>query len=194
VQTALDEGLADPLNALPPMVLVMPDGGALEAENIFDEGASFEDMILDELIPEVERRFCVWNEAQGRAIGGISRGGFWSFSMALRHPNRFAAVGGHSPYFAPDIAPPSHDPLQLARTLPQGTPLRIYLDNASGDDGEAYILEMSNILRANNILHTYEISPSGGHDNGYWTAHVRDYLGFYGATWPKDAAQLPSCF
>jgi enterochelin esterase-like enzyme len=194
VQTAMDEGLSNPLNALAPMALIMPEGGVLQEENFFDTGQSFEDLILDELIPTVESQFCLWNDAMGRAIGGISRGGFWAFSIAFRHPGFFAAVGGHSPFFVEDNAPPSHNPLDLAYNITQTTPLRIFLDNARDDSGGPNVIALSNILRANNVLHTYEISPTGGHDNGYWTAHVRDYLRFYGADWPKDVAGLPTCF
>ncbi|MBI5930159.1 MAG: hypothetical protein HY862_12680 [Chloroflexi bacterium] len=194
VQTVMDEELADPLNPLPPMVLIMPDGDLLMQENTFDEEASYENVILDELIPAVESQYCLWTEREGRAIGGISRGGFWAISIAFRHQDLFSAVGGHSPVFDEGIAPPLNDPLQLAQTIPPTSQLRIYLDVTQTDIAEANVTALSNILRSNGVLHTYEISPTGNHDNEYWAAHVLDYLMFYGENWPRDAAELPSCF
>ncbi|CAG0988476.1 partial Endo-1,4-beta-xylanase Z, partial [Anaerolineae bacterium] len=158
VQTVMDEQLADPLNPLPPMVLVMPYGDYLMQENIFDEGASYENVILDELVPTVESQYCLWSNREGRAIGGISRGGFWSVSIAFRHQDLFSAAGGHSPVFDDDLAPPLYDPLQLAETLPPTTQLRIYLDVTQSDIAEANVTGVSNILRLNGVEHTYEIS------------------------------------
>lgn len=194
VQTIMDERLADPLNPLPPMVLIMPYGDLLMQENIFDEGASYEDVILDELIPTVESEYCLWTEREGRAIGGISRGGFWAVSIAFRHQDLFSAVGGHSPVFDEGLAPALNDPLQLAQTIPPTTQLRIYLDVTQSDIAESNVTAVSNILRLNGVSHTYEISPTGDHDNEYWSAHVLEYLMFYGENWPRNAANLPSCF
>jgi enterochelin esterase-like enzyme len=194
IQLVLDQRIGSDVNPLPPMVIVMPEGGELQESNFFEAGQSFEDLILNELIPEIERQFCVWTTADGRAIGGISRGGFWATSIAFRNPDMFSAIGGHSPFYVDDNAPPTHNPLDLANTVDATTPLRIYLDNARSDIGGENVIRLSNILRANGVQHTYEISPTGGHDNAYWAAHVSDYLDFYGRDWPVDAAQLPSCF
>ena len=69
---------------------------------------------LEELIPAVERDFCTRNDRDHRAIGGISRGGFWAYSLALRHPDIFGIVGGHSAAFDTGNAPPDSNPLELA--------------------------------------------------------------------------------
>jgi enterochelin esterase-like enzyme len=106
---AMDAGLA--LGALPPMILVMPGhgkalpstGNTLANMNSFVKGQSWESLILDELMPAIERSFCTWNDREGRAIGGISRGGFWAFSIAFRNPSLFSAIGGHSPFFDPTM-------------------------------------------------------------------------------------------
>jgi enterochelin esterase-like enzyme len=188
----MDQGLAK--GTLPPMVLVMPDGGELSELNDQPEGASYESIIIDELMPSVERDFCLWGSRQGRAIGGISRGGFWAFSIALRHPELFSALGGHSPHFDDDNAPPEINPLDLAgRVNLNKFPLRIYMDNASGDYVSANAIRMSDILRQNGIEHKYLINPTGNHDTDYWSSHVGEYLSFYGQVWPYDVSALPSC-
>src|SRR5712692_3100455 len=96
---AEDRGLA--VSALPPMILIMTAGGDLMNLNAFPDLPSWETVIVSELIPDVEKNLCTWNAREGRAIGGISRGGFWAFEIAFRHPELFGAVGGHSPFFDP---------------------------------------------------------------------------------------------
>ena len=179
---------------LPPMVLVMPDGDPLSELNDAPEGQSYEDVILNELIPTVEADFCLWGSREGRAIGGISRGGFWAFSIALRHPDLFSALGGHSPHFEIDNAPPAINPLDLATSANLiKLPLRIYMDNATNDYVGANAIQMSEILRERGIEHQYLINPTGNHDMDYWSAHTAEYLSFYGQAWPYDPAALPSC-
>lgn len=191
IQTVLDTGIND--KSLAPMVVVMPAGGIPQEDNTFAAGTSYEDMLLNELIPTLEQNFCLLNNRAGRALGGISRGGFWAFSIAFRHPDLFAAVGGHSPFFAPDNAPPSHNPLALAENAPGIETLRIYLDNAQSDSAGPNIILLSNTLRGRNVAHDYAIQPVGGHDNDYWAEHLPAYLAFYGESWIKEVAGLPSC-
>lgn len=194
VQEIMDARIFDTDNPLPPMVLVMPEGGDLQEINFFESGSSFENLILDELMPEIERQFCVWASPEGRAIGGISRGGFWALSIAFRNPDSFSAVGAHSPGIFEDNAPSTHNPLDLAFSVSADIPLRIFIDNPRSDLAADNIIALSNTLRSNNVQHTYEISPSGTHDNEYWAAHLDDYLNFYGDNWPTDPASYPSCF
>ncbi|GIV80876.1 MAG: hypothetical protein KatS3mg051_0230 [Anaerolineae bacterium] len=190
--SVMDQGIAS--GALPPMVLVMPDGGLLAELNDQPDDASFETVILSELIPALERDFCLWGSREGRAIGGISRGGFWAFSIALRHPDVFSAVGGHSPHFEPDNAGPDFNPLDLAaRPNPALSTLRIYLDHGANDYVATNVRRLSDLLRQNGIAHDYFIDPVGDHDMTYWTSHVAEYLSFYGQRWPHDIAALPSC-
>lgn len=195
-----DLGVIDVMNQsiskgnLPPMVLVMPDGGPLAELNDQPDGESWESVIVDELLPMLESGFCLWNDRQGRAIGGISRGGFWAFSIALRHPELFGAVGGHSPHFDPDNSLPVNNPLNLAASVNlEKFPLRIYMDNGASDYVGTYALRMSEILREQAIEHQYLINPTGDHTMDYWSSHVAEYLTFYGQPWPLDHEKLPSC-
>ena len=188
----MDRGVSK--GTLPPMVLVMPDGGAISELNDQPDDASYETVILDELLPAVERDFCLWGNRDGRAIGGISRGGFWAFSIALRHPDLFSALGGHSPHFQPDNAGPETNPLDLAASVNLDKfPLRVYIDHAANDYVGTFAARMAEILRERGVVLEYIINPTGEHDPAYWSAHVADYLAFYGQAWPMDVAQLPSC-
>ncbi len=193
IQKALDEGIK--LGALAPMIVVMPNFGQIGTRNTFPPDPSYETVVLNELMPAVERDFCTINNRDHRAIGGISRGGFWAYEIALRHPDVFSAVGGHSAAFDEGSAPPEFNPLELALNAPflANANLRMYLDNGADDPSGTNLQLFSSRLSSRGIAHTYVISPVGGHDDAYWSAHLQDYLTFYGHDWPTQVDTLPSC-
>jgi enterochelin esterase-like enzyme len=192
---ALDQGIR--LGALPPMILVMPYYGNIGQRNSFPPDSSYETVILDELKPTVESDLCTWNHRSYRAIGGISRGGFWAYSIAFRHLDVFGSVGGHSAVFPEGVreVPAAFNPLEIARNsavLPEAN-LRMYMDNGAGDAAASSQRQLSNRLEERAIPHTYIIHPVGEHDNEYWSSHVSEYLAFYGRDWPRGYHELPSC-
>jgi len=193
IDQALDEGIAS--GALPPMIVIMPNGGDLQNTNIFTVGASFESQILNELTPAIEQNFCTWNAREGRAIGGISRGGFWAYEIGFRHPTWFSAIGGHSATFDPNNAPPAYNPLNLAQSVSfsPGLQPRLWLDAGSDDPARPNVEAFSQTLAARHIDPGYTVYPAAQHVLSSWAAHLNDYLGFYSQTWPQDPSALPSC-
>lgn len=189
---AMDRGVSK--NTLPPMVLIMPNGDWLSETNDLPAGATYADLIVDELIPLVESDFCLWGSREGRAIGGISRGGFWAFSIAFKNPEMFSVLGGHSPHFEPDNAGESTNPLDLAQTVSlDKNPMRIYIDHGADDYVGPYAMMMEELLRSRGVQVEYVVNPVGNHTMEYWSAQVIDYLSFYGKDWPFDVTALPSC-
>lgn len=193
ITAALDQGIR--LGALAPMLVVMPDYGSIGTQNTFPPADSYETVVLDELVPAVERDFCTINDRDHRAVGGISRGGFWAYEIALRHPDVFGIVGGHSATFDPGNAPAAFNPLELALNAPflADANLRMYIDNGANDVAGTYLELFSSRLSSRGIAHTYIISPVGGHDADYWSAHLDDYLRFYARDWTTNVSELPSC-
>jgi S-formylglutathione hydrolase FrmB len=106
-----------------PLVLVMPDGGAAGFwTDWFNEGAygppRYETMFMNELMPFVEARFPVRRGRAWTGIDGASLGGFGSWKLALKHPDRFASVGSISGAVNVLVAP--NAPVHLAG--PVGAP------------------------------------------------------------------------
>jgi enterochelin esterase-like enzyme len=198
VDKKLESGLA--LGTLPPMILVMPYGGALANSNgEFGLRPTWENVVLEELLPEVERNFCTWNTREGRAIGGISRGGFWAFVIGLRNPERFGAIGGHSAFFDEDHIAKRYaaqfNPLFFVETLTIPTRLRprLYLDVGADDYARTPVESFKARLDEQQIDADFVLNPTGEHTTEYWAEHVTDYLSFYGQRWPRNPAELPSC-
>ena len=76
------------------LVLVMPEGGSSYYVNSAAKpGDRFEDYIVQDLIPDAERRFPARSDRSGRAIVGVSMGGYGAIRIAFDHPDRFAFVG-----------------------------------------------------------------------------------------------------
>jgi enterochelin esterase-like enzyme len=188
VDEAAETAIAD--GTLPPLIIVMPNGGSLANDTSGGPG-SFEALVVEELIPHVDATYCTWAAPAGRAIGGISRGGYWSLEIAFRHAALFAGVGGHSAALLDIGAGPDLDPVYTGVANPLGD-LRIYLDVGSEDWVLNSVAPLHEALAAAAIPHTWLLQP-GGHDETYWSAHVADYLAWYGETWRAAPAGLPAC-
>ena len=184
---AADAGMGS--GALPPFVIVLPFDGEI-ANNTSGGDWSFEGVVLNELIPYVESRYCIWPEPAGRAIGGISRGGYWSLEIGFRHPERFAAVGGHSAALFPDNAGPIYNPLTTG-TDPKLIGLPIYLDIGEDDWLRQGVFDLHDAMEAAGVPHEWHLNP-GAHSDAYWAEHVAEYLVWYGSHWPAEADYPPA--
>src|SRR3954471_18319421 len=78
-----------------PLMVVMPNGGRGWYTNAV-QGEAFEDDLIKDVIGFVEKNFPVKAERSGRAIGGLSMGGFGAVKLGLKHPKLFASVNSQS--------------------------------------------------------------------------------------------------
>jgi S-formylglutathione hydrolase FrmB len=76
---------------IPPMILVMPDGGTSFYMNNFDNSLRYEDFFIQEFMPYVEKTYRIRAEKRYRGIAGLSMGGFGTLNFALKYPDKFAA-------------------------------------------------------------------------------------------------------
>lgn len=89
-----DEGIAH--RTIPPMILVMPDGGVSFYINNSDGSVRYEDFFITEFIPYIESNYRIRAEKQYRGVAGLSMGGFGSLVYTLRHPDLFSACAAFS--------------------------------------------------------------------------------------------------
>jgi enterochelin esterase-like enzyme len=176
---------------IPPLLIVMPDGGWL-AQNSSGGPGSYESFILDDLIPHIEQTTCAWPEAAGRAIGGLSRGGYWALGIAFRHPQQFASVGGHSAALLDTHAGPDLNPQYTGLSHDLGH-LRIYLDIGAEDYVIHNVRRLHQEMTAAGVEHTWVLND-GRHEEAYWSAHLTGYLRWYTMPWPQERAAYPPCF
>ena len=169
-------------------VVAFPDGGASSYWHDRDSG-DWGRYVVEEVIPTVRRRF--GTDPRRVAIGGLSMGGFGALDVARLHPDRFCAVGMHSPAIwltAGDTAEgafddaedfTAHDVLAAARTgmLTKAAP-RVWLDAGKDDPFRPGQDALLAALRATGAKITARFPP-GTHDMDYWTQHWPQYLRFY---------------
>ena len=89
----IDEGSAEP------MIVVMDHGVAnipdLKLASMFDFTA-YEKVVIEELIPMIDRNYRTKADRENRGICGLSLGGFQSWTIALNHRDMFSWLGGFS--------------------------------------------------------------------------------------------------
>jgi S-formylglutathione hydrolase FrmB len=94
-------GDAEALTAGLPMIVVMPDAGTGGWYTDWLRGTPegpqrWETFHLDELRPFIEARYRTRTDRGGRAIAGLSMGGFGAMSYAARHPGLFGFAASFS--------------------------------------------------------------------------------------------------
>ncbi len=188
--TVLDEGISR--GELPPVIAVMPFGEWVANQNRFDT-FSWASVFLNQLMPMAESQYRINASREHRAIGGISRGGFWAYHIGLKHPHLFNAIGGHSAFFDLYHAPPDDNPLHLASQAPDVDTLRLWIDRGRDDFAAPGLDIMDARLAERGVPYTYIIHPEGQHNNAYWSQHIRDYVGFYVEAWqPAVLEDMPA--
>ncbi|MEA2418242.1 MAG: hypothetical protein QOE60_448 [Thermoleophilaceae bacterium] len=166
-------------------IVAFPDGGDHSYWHDRADGR-WGTYVTNEVIPNVTRQFGA--DRRRIAIGGISMGGFGAYDIARLHPDRFCAVGGHSPALwrsAGETAPGAfddardfarHDLIAAARADPDAFgrgPL--WLDAGDADPFRPGDEALTGALGARVTARTWP----GGHDGDYWNAHWADYARFY---------------
>src|SRR4051794_37734841 len=94
-------GEAEKATAGLPLIVVMPDAGAGGFySDWFNGGAGgppkWETYHINQLIPFVDKRYRTVATREGRAVTGLSMGGFGAMSYASRHPDLFVAAASFS--------------------------------------------------------------------------------------------------
>jgi S-formylglutathione hydrolase FrmB len=169
-------------------VVAFPDGSDHSYWHDRD-GGNWGRYVMREVIPTVVERYGV--DPKRVAIGGISMGGFGAYDLALLHPRRFCAVGGHSPalwFEGGETAPGAfddaadferNDVVGMVRGNPNAfAGMRVWNDYGDEDPFRVYDEGFVAYLEADGAdlsAHT----GNGGHDGAYWDRHWAAYLRFY---------------
>jgi S-formylglutathione hydrolase FrmB len=169
-------------------IVAFPDGGDHSYWHDRAEG-DWGKYVMREVIPLLVGRYGI--DPHRIAIGGISMGGFGAYDLALLHPARFCAVGGHSPalwFDSGETAPGAFDSAadfdrndvvgRLRRDPDAFGKIRIWNDYGGEDPFRAYDEGFVDALEDGDAKLTTH-SWSGGHNSTYWDRHWPVYLRFY---------------
>lgn len=164
----------------------------------------YESYILQELIPEVEKRFRVSQERDGRAIAGLSMGGYGAVKFGIKRPEMFAVAASMSGAFGaaswtqkdvPNSGPildsilktfgpvnsstrTENDVFKLVRNVPaeriSSLPF-FYLDCGTEDFLFPFSRELAGLFVERKIPHEYRQLP-GDHNWKYWDRQIQEIL------------------
>jgi S-formylglutathione hydrolase FrmB len=185
-----------------PLIIVMPDGGNSWYTNAVGVPADrYEDYILTDLQLDVVRKYRTINSRYGRAIAGLSMGGYGALKMALKRPAAFAVAGSFSGAFsitredgigarlnatdreriqgiygaADGPARRENDVYALAASAKPGATPYLYVDCGTTDvlleDNRQAIAAISKAR----LAYEYHEVP-GAHSWDYWDRRIREFL------------------
>jgi putative tributyrin esterase len=186
-------------------IIVMPEGNnSWYTDSATVPSEKYESYILQELIPDVERRFRASREREGRAIGGLSMGGYGALKFGVKHPEMFVFVASLSgaldaaswteadlkglesiwrtlqPVYGAENSETrtANDLSKLFRELPAGRLAAlpyIYVDCGTEDALLSTNRSFVDILLTRKIPHEFRELP-GGHSWTYWDGQVQEVL------------------
>jgi len=186
-------------------IIVTPEGkNGWYTDSATVPADKFETYILEELIPDVERRFRALTTRDARAVAGLSMGGYGALKFGVKYPERFALAASLSGAFdaatwdhndpelvafvkpsigrvygAPDS--PTRAANDLSKLINALSPERIkalpfiYLDCGTEDFLINSNRAMSALLLKRKIPHEFRQLP-GRHNWPYWDAQVQEVL------------------
>jgi len=187
------------------VIIVTPEGNnGWYTDSQLAPKEQYESYILKELIPDVDRRFRTISDRSGRAIAGLSMGGYGAIKFGVKYPAMFAFAGSMSGAMnaaswtreemagLPAIWNSLHQvfgdeagQVRLSNDLPKrirdmssqeiaALPF-IYLDCGTEDPLFPSNRSFAELLVSRKIPHEYRQRP-GGHSWTYWDAQVQEIL------------------
>lgn len=189
------------------LIVVTPHAGeSWYVNSAADPKASYEDFVVKDLIAYVDGRYRTVASREGRAVAGVSLGGFGAMLLGLKHPDLFGAVGAFSSPFGasrqdPNIdmksrtqqrfGPPdsderrARDPGTFVTTIPIESVPMLYLACGNQDlfvaDNRGFVQK----LTARKIPYEYrELSPLG-HSWDVWDGQIMIFIDLLSKRWKQ---------
>jgi enterochelin esterase-like enzyme len=183
--------LGDALGQVGAAILVLPQGarsGDTDAEYLnWGTGRDWETFIAAEVPAAIDKRFRTIRSRNGRALIGLSAGGFGATVLGLRHLKRFSVIESWSGYFHPtdptgtqalDRGPlaSAHNLISVLQADRRRRPTFFGFYVGRGDARFlAENLELNRELTAARVQHVFEVY-SGSHTTSLWQSHAPSWL------------------
>lgn len=113
-------------NKVSDFLIATPQGWSTFYINSADGRTLYSDFLLNEFMPLIERKYRVRTDRGGRAISGISMGGYGALRLAFAYPQKFSAVSAES------AALFAESPKILDSAMHSGAPRGRLLENVFG--------------------------------------------------------------
>lgn len=183
-------------------VIITPQAWKSFYINSKDGKVKYEDFFIRDFMPEMEKKFRIMETRSGRAIGGVSMGGYGALRFAFKYPEMFVSVAvlmpalretlprglgdtGFVQFFGTAFGDPADEaywkansPFVYARR-DNLHGLKIYAVCGDRDDYgfDAGTRQLDDLLKRRRIEHLIEIYP-GRHDWQFVARHLVSSLEF----------------
>jgi len=172
-----------------PVILVMPFGSTgtftdEEWANGTRPGQAWETFVARDLVRAVDARYRTIRSAAGRALGGLSEGGYGAVNIGLHHPTEFSVLESWSGYeraadirsifgHRPALLARNSPSLQLARAAAALRATRTYVWFYSGSDDQFLPQneQFASALAAAGVRHRFRV-VRGGHNWALWRGNA----------------------
>lgn len=186
-------------------IIVMPEGNnGWYTDSATVSADKYESYIIQELIPEIEKKFRAKTGRENRAVAGLSMGGYGSIKFGLKYPEMFSLVGsfsgalgaaswskenlGQNQWVASSIITvygnaetatrKENDIFKLVSEMPvdkiKNLPF-VYLDCGTEDFLYKSNREFANLLQERRIPHEFRELP-GVHNWVFWDSQISEFL------------------
>jgi S-formylglutathione hydrolase FrmB len=193
----------------PEFVLITPEADTSFYINSKSGRVKYEDFFVREFMPAMEKKFRLQGTRSGRAISGVSMGGYGALRFAFKYPQMFSSVAAHMPalleqlprgsqnagftaFFGTAFGSPvdeafwkANTPFVFARTANLNG-LKIYADCGAQDNYgfDGGVRDLDKLLTARHVAHSIHIYP-GQHDWQFVAQHLLDSLKFQAQAFGK---------
>jgi S-formylglutathione hydrolase FrmB len=211
----LIQTLADQYN----FIIVMPEGEIFSyyLNSPIIKESQFETYITTEVIQKIDKSYRTVKDKKGRAITGLSMGGYGALYLSARHPDLFCAAGSMSGALNPDmqgwklpqdamknikkafediLGPTETNPRCYAEASVINMADKIKADNLKiiFDDGtEDFLIEVNRELHRrlvfNGTPHDYSERP-GGHTWDYWQNSLPYHVLFFSKVFTENGSEV----
>jgi len=190
---------------LQPVILVMPDGNGgqwrdTEYVNKFNGRDREMDYLVSGVVPWVDRHFRTLPHDTGRALGGMSMGGYGAYNVGLHHPTVWRTLFSIGGYFAADRGEVfgandplgrnrrfllANSPIHMIAGVPGVRRMHLLIEESTADWGgyTEKALAFDRELTRLHIPHTLDMHrPTGlviwDHSWSYWRLALRNALAY----------------
>ncbi len=201
------------------LIIVMPEGEAFSyyLNSPVSKESQFETYITKEVIEKIDNSYRTIKDRKGRAITGLSMGGYGALYLSARHPDLYCAAGSMSGALNPDMMdwkfpPASRDGIKKEfekilgpiETNPQAyadasvinmtdkikaANLKLIIDDGIDDPFIEVNRELHRRLIFNGTPHDYSERP-GTHNWEYWQNSLPYHVLFFSKVFAENGSAI----
>ncbi len=153
-----------------PMIVVMPSGGAFGGDD-FARFEKFGDVLINDLIPYIEKTYPASTDRAMRAIAGLSMGGGQTFNFGFANIDKFAYIGPFS------AAPNTKQPNQVIKDVEavKEDVKFIFISCGTNDNLISNSRNWHDYLDNNDVTHMYQLEQGEGHNSTVWNRSLYNF-------------------